>query len=181
MLFQPIPPARAASSSVWVTASAFHSTGSATMRRIARTDPMKDSAAVSRAYLHPSLSPGSPFHFNYHCPSELRAPLTLSNVRGCNFLHVWETRYVRSAACGVERERPSACGGDEDHPAQLIWEMSLWSSLAAGRTCSASQFTCTNGACIPGAYRCDRVPDCLDGADERHCRKCASVFIYLFG
>lgn len=46
---------------------------------------------------------------------------------------------------------------------------------AAGRMCSSGQFSCTNGACIPGEYRCDRLPDCSDGADERDCRKFPSV------
>ena len=43
--------------------------------------------------------------------------------------------------------------------------------LAAGRTCSSQQFTCSNGQCIPSAYRCDRVKDCTDGTDERDCRE----------
>ncbi|RMC18574.1 hypothetical protein DUI87_04466 [Hirundo rustica rustica] len=38
-----------------------------------------------------------------------------------------------------------------------------------GRTCSSQQFTCSNGQCVPSAYRCDRVEDCTDGTDERAC------------
>uniref|UniRef100_A0A674F6C9 Low density lipoprotein receptor-related protein 2a n=1 Tax=Salmo trutta TaxID=8032 RepID=A0A674F6C9_SALTR len=45
----------------------------------------------------------------------------------------------------------------------------------AGRRCSSEQFSCTNGACIPGEYRCDRLTDCSDGADETDCRKSSSV------
>uniref|UniRef100_A0A8U8BUY5 Low-density lipoprotein receptor-related protein 2 n=1 Tax=Geospiza parvula TaxID=87175 RepID=A0A8U8BUY5_GEOPR len=40
-----------------------------------------------------------------------------------------------------------------------------------GRTCSSQQFTCSDGQCVPGAYRCDRVQDCSDGTDERGCRE----------
>lgn len=41
----------------------------------------------------------------------------------------------------------------------------------AGRTCTSGQFSCSNGACIPGEYQCDRLADCSDGSDERNCRK----------
>lgn len=47
------------------------------------------------------------FHFNYDCPSELRAPLTPSNVRGCNFRHVGETRYLRCAGNSMRNKRQS--------------------------------------------------------------------------
>uniref|UniRef100_A0A8C9T919 Low density lipoprotein receptor-related protein 2a n=1 Tax=Scleropages formosus TaxID=113540 RepID=A0A8C9T919_SCLFO len=60
----------------------------------------------------------------------------------------------------------------------------MYPATLAGQTCSSEQFTCTNGACIPRAYRCDRLPDCSDGADETGCRKlpvqlrCASGACY---
>ncbi|KAK0146054.1 Low-density lipoprotein receptor-related protein 2 [Merluccius polli] len=38
-----------------------------------------------------------------------------------------------------------------------------------GRTCSAGQFTCLEGQCIPSKYRCDRVTDCRDISDENNC------------
>lgn len=41
----------------------------------------------------------------------------------------------------------------------------------AGRTCTSGQFSCSNGACIPGEYQCDRLADCSDGSDERNCCK----------
>uniref|UniRef100_A0A672MY84 Low-density lipoprotein receptor-related protein 2-like n=1 Tax=Sinocyclocheilus grahami TaxID=75366 RepID=A0A672MY84_SINGR len=75
------------------------------------------------------------FHFNYDCPSELRAPLTPSNGEHATLVKMRTTQRTHIITM----------------------------------TCSSSQFTCTNGACIPGRYRCDHVPDCLDGADERNC------------
>lgn len=40
-----------------------------------------------------------------------------------------------------------------------------------GRTCSPEQFTCQEGQCIPGNYRCDHVKDCVDNSDENNCSK----------
>nr|XP_010969732.1 low-density lipoprotein receptor-related protein 2 isoform X1 [Camelus bactrianus] len=37
------------------------------------------------------------------------------------------------------------------------------------RTCSANEFTCTNGLCVPDWFRCDRRNDCGDYSDERDC------------
>lgn len=54
-----------------------------------------------------SLSLTFCFHFNYDCPSELRAPLTPSNVPGCNFRHVGETRYLRCAGISMRNKRQS--------------------------------------------------------------------------
>jgi len=53
--------------------------------------------------------------------------------------------------------------------------------ISAGRTCTSGQFSCINGACIPGEYRCDHLADCSDGSDERNCRKSSSGwFPFLF-
>ncbi len=49
------------------------------------------------------------FHFNFDCPSELRAPLTPSNVRGCNFHHVGETRYLRYAGWKTKGKACMCC------------------------------------------------------------------------
>jgi len=35
--------------------------------------------------------------------------------------------------------------------------------------CQASQFTCANGKCISGNYRCDNADDCGDDSDEQSC------------
>lgn len=50
----------------------------------------------------------------------------------------------------------------------------------AGRTCTSEQFSCSNGACVPGEYRCDRLADCSDGSDERNCRKFSPGWIPFF-
>ncbi|XP_062486112.1 basement membrane-specific heparan sulfate proteoglycan core protein isoform X5 [Pezoporus occidentalis] len=37
------------------------------------------------------------------------------------------------------------------------------------RPCTATEFTCGSGDCVPGEYRCDRRHDCRDGSDELGC------------
>ena len=37
------------------------------------------------------------------------------------------------------------------------------------RTCSPIEHECGDGSCIPSFLRCDRVPHCFDGSDERNC------------
>ena len=34
------------------------------------------------------------------------------------------------------------------------------------RTCSADEFQCDEGTCIPDAWVCDYIRDCADGTDE---------------
>ena len=43
--------------------------------------------------------------------------------------------------------------------------------------CSLSQFSCTNGKCIPTHWQCDDEDDCEDSSDEHHCGK--ALFILL--
>lgn len=35
--------------------------------------------------------------------------------------------------------------------------------------CPSSDFTCIDGSCIPLSKKCDSVPDCTSGEDERNC------------
>jgi len=39
-------------------------------------------------------------------------------------------------------------------------------SLSEPRQCSESEFSCTNGRCIAGRWKCDGDHDCSDGSDE---------------
>ncbi|KAI4897159.1 hypothetical protein NFI96_015214, partial [Prochilodus magdalenae] len=36
-------------------------------------------------------------------------------------------------------------------------------------TCSSSEFSCSNGQCVPHSWRCDHSKDCEDGSDEDNC------------
>ena len=35
--------------------------------------------------------------------------------------------------------------------------------------CSANQFTCNNGHCVPSTARCNGNNECKDGSDESNC------------
>jgi len=39
----------------------------------------------------------------------------------------------------------------------------------SSRNCSASEFRCGNGQCVPADYRCDKQEDCNDKSDEWSC------------
>ncbi|XP_075461950.1 basement membrane-specific heparan sulfate proteoglycan core protein isoform X3 [Ascaphus truei] len=41
------------------------------------------------------------------------------------------------------------------------------------RSCTVTEFTCTNGDCVPLGYRCDQRHDCRDMSDEEGCDVCA--------
>ncbi|MEE6482438.1 hypothetical protein FKM82_013243 [Ascaphus truei] len=41
------------------------------------------------------------------------------------------------------------------------------------RSCTVTEFTCTNGDCVPMGYRCDQRHDCRDMSDEEGCDVCA--------
>ncbi|XP_072537358.1 low-density lipoprotein receptor-related protein 8 [Salminus brasiliensis] len=47
----------------------------------------------------------------------------------------------------------------------------LLHSAAAARavSCSGSEFSCSDGQCVPNSGKCDHSPDCRDGSDEENC------------
>ncbi|KAL7884480.1 hypothetical protein AOLI_G00072500 [Acnodon oligacanthus] len=40
---------------------------------------------------------------------------------------------------------------------------------AKPKSCSSSEFSCSNGQCVPHSWRCDHSRDCEDGSDEDNC------------
>ena len=35
--------------------------------------------------------------------------------------------------------------------------------------CSKSEYSCSDGSCIPLSWKCNYIPDCWDGGDEENC------------
>lgn len=56
-----------------------------------------------------------------------------------------------------------------------VWRLLAFSLLllssASGQSCSAQEFTCAAGSCVPENCVCDFTDDCGDGSDEADCSK----------
>lgn len=53
-------------------------------------------------------------------------------------------------------------------------------SCTARPACSASEFRCDDGTCIPDAQRCNFRAECPDQSDERGCGTCSTITVAAF-
>ena len=60
-------------------------------------------------------------------------------------------------------------GEDEHNCPSVTFSTVLPFPPSAYATCSNTQFTCTDFACIHQAWQCDGDVDCSDGSDEKGC------------
>jgi len=57
---------------------------------------------------------------------------------------------------------------------RMTTESSFTFSWRTTGRCTENQFTCWNGACINGSFKCDRRKNCVDDSDEIECAKAPS-------
>ena len=57
-----------------------------------------------------------------------------------------------------------------------IWEKSIISFDSFTEGCTADQFMCANGQCVPVTARCNSRRECSDGSDELNCGKIWYLF-----
>merc|ERR1712110_564678 len=53
---------------------------------------------------------------------------------------------------------------------KICSRFSTYSTLLSLSSCSDHQFTCGDGHCLTMKYRCDGIPHCDDGSDEKESR-----------
>ena len=77
----------------------------------------------------------------------------------------------------INGERPfknvpfAVCDGEGDS-SELVLKLT---------TCTDNMFTCDDGRCIDIEDRCNDKADCLDGSDEKKCKKISTGKKYLKG
>ncbi|XP_029434740.1 basement membrane-specific heparan sulfate proteoglycan core protein isoform X5 [Rhinatrema bivittatum] len=79
---------------------------------------------------------------------------------------VIESGSIASYVTSTEGFQFRRLGSAESPPPSESTEISVPMDV---RDCTASEFTCRDGGCVPLDYRCDRRPDCRDMSDEEEC------------
>ena len=46
--------------------------------------------------------------------------------------------------------------------------------------CTTTQFTCSNGQCVPLTARCNNINECADGSDEQNCGTVKTYYTAIF-
>ena len=86
--------------------------------------------------------------------------LCLNKIQECCYYK--QSNWEKGIECSLKKTSYWRC----------VTSMKMTSQL-----CKTKEFQCQNGDCILNQYRCDNIPDCLDGSDEAKCGDvCTSNF-----